>query len=321
MGSAGISSRLENNFTAIPGTEAWLSYRDASNNLWAGDFKGNIRITVNTPAPSGWGNTYTRAVIQNGLIDNLPNSPFTFNNYATAFGIRLDDVADNGSALTAYSKIDNVSRAALVVKNENRCGSLSNCGYENIGVYGAALGNRESRGVGAVLQNSNFNNLASVSLAYRDSSNRLWGGYFAGDVYIGRFPGLSTGGNVYAYNYFYNSDLALKKNLIRINDSLKKIESLNGYYFNWKDGNQPAVGLVAQEVQKVFPMSVSKSGEYLSVDYSTLIAPLVEAIKELSNKNDQIEAQNNRQQEEINRLNEKMNLFEQEIENLRAMIK
>ena len=51
--------------------------------------------------------------------------------------------------------------------------------------------------------------------------------------------------------------------------------------FNWKDSGRTSIGLIAQDVEKIFPEIVSTDEAGIkSVDYAKLIAPLIEAIKE-----------------------------------------
>jgi len=52
-------------------------------------------------------------------------------------------------------------------------------------------------------------------------------------------------------------------------------------HFAWKDSGQPSVGLIAEEVAKVYPELVEfENGEAKGVNYSALVAVLVEAHKE-----------------------------------------
>jgi len=81
------------------------------------------------------------------------------------------------------------------------------------------------------------------------------------------------------------SDERLKTNIQPLENSLEKISQLNGYTYNWKDPQKDAAlqtGVLAQEVQKVFPSLVKTSSEgQLSVNYSGLIPVLLEAVKDL----------------------------------------
>lgn len=82
------------------------------------------------------------------------------------------------------------------------------------------------------------------------------------------------------------SDENLKKDIHTIENALDKVKQLRGVDFNWKDNDQKSIGVVAQELQKVFPELVFDDGENLSVNYNGLIGVLIESIKELSNKID-----------------------------------
>jgi hypothetical protein len=93
------------------------------------------------------------------------------------------------------------------------------------------------------------------------------------------------------------SDSTLKRNMTPITSSLEKIISLNGYTYLWKEHteqykNQKEIqmGLMAQEVQKQFPLLVdtAKAG-YLYIDYQKMVVPLVEAVKELKAELDEKE--------------------------------
>ena len=89
---------------------------------------------------------------------------------------------------------------------------------------------------------------------------------------------------IYAAQFLYNSDIRLKQNIIPIKNSLSKILSLNGYTFDWKKDGKHDIGVIAQEVEKVFPDIVhtdEKTG-MKSVEYGNLVAPIIEAIKELA---------------------------------------
>ncbi len=97
------------------------------------------------------------------------------------------------------------------------------------------------------------------------------------------------------------SDVRFKKNLKNLENSLSKVGQLNGVSYEWRidefperkfiDKNQ--VGLIAQEVEKIFPELVHTDKEgYKSVDYAHLTPVLVEAIKELSNQVKTLQDQN-----------------------------
>ncbi len=81
-----------------------------------------------------------------------------------------------------------------------------------------------------------------------------------------------------------NSDARLKKNFHVLDGSLEKLIRLNGYHYQWINVNSDQsiqTGLIAQEVQKLFPELVKENNGTLSVNYTGLIPVMIESIKEL----------------------------------------
>jgi hypothetical protein len=81
-------------------------------------------------------------------------------------------------------------------------------------------------------------------------------------------------------------------------DATEKIQQLRGVTWEWREDApeeakaQPGLGVIAQDVEKVFPELVSTDEHgRKQVEYSGLIAPLIEAVKELDDRLKAIEAQ------------------------------
>jgi hypothetical protein len=55
------------------------------------------------------------------------------------------------------------------------------------------------------------------------------------------------------------------------------------------ENNRPALGVIAQEVEKVFPELISQESGYKSVRYNGLIGVLIEAVKELTQRIEKLE--------------------------------
>ena len=68
---------------------------------------------------------------------------------------------------------------------------------------------------------------------------------------------------------------------------------LNGKTYVRNDTGHRSAGLIAQDVQKALPEAVTTDvkQDRLTVNYNAVIGLLVEAIKELSDKVEQLEAQ------------------------------
>lgn len=83
------------------------------------------------------------------------------------------------------------------------------------------------------------------------------------------------------------SDQRLKTNFSPLQNSLNKLSQLRGYHYDWikKANSGLQTGLIAQDVQKIFPELVETDNEgFLSVNYIGLIPHLLEAIKDLKNQ-------------------------------------
>lgn len=171
---------------------------------------------------------------------------------------------------------------------------------------------------------------ANTSASYAPGINFHWSMIAAARIYMASNGAFVLGGQsditnnrrslfcseIYATGNVtaYYSDERLKTRIGNIDNALGIISSLSGFrYVNndlaksfGYDGDEVQLGISAQEVQAVLPEVVrqaafdidldspeqaSKSGEdYLTVDYSRLVPLLIEAIKELNNKVETLEA-------------------------------
>ncbi len=92
------------------------------------------------------------------------------------------------------------------------------------------------------------------------------------------------------YNFY--SDSRLKEKISKIKNPLNGILALDGIRFKWKSGleklgimSTPSYGVLAQDVEKIFPELIRKKEGYKTVNYNGLIGVLIEAIKEWSSRN------------------------------------
>ena len=88
------------------------------------------------------------------------------------------------------------------------------------------------------------------------------------------------------------SDARLKDNVETIPNALEKVCAMRGVNFTRNDNNdQPGTGVIAQEMQEVFPVVVKENDDEnntLSVSYGNLVGVLIEAIKELKQEIDEL---------------------------------
>jgi hypothetical protein len=110
--------------------------------------------------------------------------------------------------------------------------------------------------------------------------------FFAGSTTL--FNLYSNGNATLLGSLTQLSDARLKKTIAPLHNTLTKLIRLSGYSYYWKDtgrSKEQQIGLLAQEVQQLFPQLVQqdKAG-VLSVNYTGLIPVLIETVKELNIK-------------------------------------
>ena len=85
-----------------------------------------------------------------------------------------------------------------------------------------------------------------------------------------------------AVSFLTSSDRRLKTDLHILDSALERILSLHGYDFLWQSDGRRDIGIIAQEVEAVFPdlVHTDPNTGLKSVQYPNLIAPMIEAIRE-----------------------------------------
>lgn len=93
-----------------------------------------------------------------------------------------------------------------------------------------------------------------------------------------------------------SSDERLKKDVRTLDDALAKTTKLRGVSYTWKtdvNSEQPQIGVIAQEVEKIYPEFVHTDEEGMkSVNYAQMTAVLIEAVKALNTKINNLEKEN-----------------------------
>ena len=104
---------------------------------------------------------------------------------------------------------------------------------------------------------------------------------------VGVTGAMYVGGEIVAYAA---SDIKLKENISKIDNSLEKLSKISGYQYHWNKIAQEMyperttldVGVLAQEVKEIIPSAVvEREDGYLAVKYDKLIPLLIEAVKAL----------------------------------------
>jgi hypothetical protein len=82
-----------------------------------------------------------------------------------------------------------------------------------------------------------------------------------------------------------SSSITIKENLKELSNPLDKISQMNGFTYNKIGYDEIEIGLIAEEVQKIYPELVDYTNNKVSgVRYTRLTAVLVESVKQLNQK-------------------------------------
>ena len=112
-----------------------------------------------------------------------------------------------------------------------------------------------------------------------------------GSAYYG---GLAAGRLWTAVGALSGSDERLKQGIKTLDNALKKVISLRGVSFKWKNAQtspSSQIGLIAQEVETLFPELVENGPDGMKgVNYSGFVAVLIEALKEQQVQIDKLSA-------------------------------
>ena len=75
-----------------------------------------------------------------------------------------------------------------------------------------------------------------------------------------------------------------------LQDTLAKLAGIDGVSYNWKNNGKSTIGVIAQDVQAVYP-ELTTQGEHLTVNYNGLVGVLIRAVKELNGKVEELQRQ------------------------------
>ena len=113
------------------------------------------------------------------------------------------------------------------------------------------------------------------------------------------------------------SDRRLKRDWIALRGSAKKLNRIIPYTYYWKDGDssQPQLGVMAQDVEAVFPELVNvRNDGYKTVNYTGLIPPMLNVIQEQQRTIDTLRQQVAQQAQEAEKI-------QAELEEIRRLLR
>jgi hypothetical protein len=266
-----------------------------SSSIYQTDATQSNNITI--ISASAWGafqsassysaSIYTRDAGQDTLITQASASTWgafqSASSYSSSFYTTINTVS---SSLTTVSASANGAFASA--------STYSSSFYTTINTVSSSLTTTSASAAGAFASASSYSSSLSSSIS---ASTAIATGYsasaaitYAKLAVANTFTqnqiisgSLTVTGDVVAYA---SSDERLKDNIQLISNPIEKVQQLRGVEFDWNDKasikkGQHDYGVIAQDVQKVFPELISQRYDgYMGVDYDKMIGLLIEVVKE-----------------------------------------
>jgi len=249
-------------------------------------FSMNAQIRTNNTDASG---TYASAI---------GDATIATGNTSTAMGYGSEATADKSTAMGYFAKANGNFSTAMGRDSKANGVSSATIGFNTtasdygslvIGVYNSAGSSVTSSAIAFNTANTAFViGNGTASNAKSDAFKVM----FNGDATVGN--DLTVSGDIVV-----NSDMRLKANIISLGSTLYKLLQIDGKTYTMKrDAKQKQkIGVLAQDIEKVFPELVVENNGIKSVNYQGLVPVLINSIKEQ-------DAKINQQQVEIEKLKE-----------------
>jgi hypothetical protein len=271
-GNIGINSREQNSGGAVAALYFYntpYGWSTAAKTAIITEGVGNYTMSKLHICTNGVDDLTTSASVSNSRLTVMPWGAVGINNTNPA--ANLDIIGSLRITSQTYAAITSGTGIDIIYSG----GGTMSCG---------------TRGVGGVLTAATMGYAASTHTFYTgtNAGTNAMTINSSGQVGIGTAPSytLHVQGAIFAFaDITAFSDQRYKQNIVRLDHSLDAIRSLSGYSYtrqNYRPGERQ-IGLLAQEVKEVLPEAVSydSANDTYSVNYNCLMAPVVEAIKEL----------------------------------------
>ena len=121
---------------------------------------------------------------------------------------------------------------------------------------------------------------------------------------------INASANVRAASVILTSDIRYKTNIISLSGALDNLLKMNGYTYYWKDskmGTKLQYGVIAQELEKIYPEMVDESFGKKAVNYTELIPVIIESVKEQQQIIEALKAQISEEKAKYDELQKQIN--------------
>ena len=260
---SGLPSLVVESITEVGNTGIRLSSANA--NLY-GDIGNNaIDLTFsNNDVSSGATGDFSVALGENTTASGNHSTAVGYNSNATGtYSVAIG--ATNNSSGYASTTLGDSNLASGRASTAIGAGTIAeDFGMLSIGVWSSPLSQPNP-------DQFSYNNTALLIGNGPDADNRS-------NALQVLFDGTTT----IAGDLNVNSDARLKANIVSLGRTLAKLLQIDGKSYTMKkdESEKQKIGLLAQDIEKVFPELVSESNGIKSVNYQGLVPVLINAMKE-----------------------------------------
>lgn len=290
LGHSALNTAYDGNLNVAVGNEAGLTSVYSDRNVLIGH-----KAMRGTGPSSGSGNNND---------DNIAIGVETlFNvNFGNMNNIAIGNFAMRGASFSCSNNIAIGYSAGYTANNGGNLFLGHQSGYLNTGngnlFLGHSAGYNETGNNKLYIENSNSSapliggdfvtDKIGINRLITDLASRSEKFQVSGDAYIS--------GNLVVNTTSYSSDIRYKKNIQNLENPLSLLKKIRGtrYVFNTEIYPEmptfSQIGLIAQEVEIVYPELVKTDANgYKSVDYARLTPILLEAVKVLNQRLEEVE--------------------------------
>jgi hypothetical protein len=199
-------------------------------------------------------------------------------NFSTAMGESTTASGDNSTAMGESTTASDFGSTVIGQFNSSGSTVTNSATAFNTANTAFVIGNGTASNAKSDAFKVMFNGDATVS-------NDLT---VSGDTTVGN--DLTVNGNVNVGDVNVSSDARLKSNIVSLGSTLAKLLLIDGKSYTMKKDGKQKIGVLAQDIQKVFPELVSTDdNEMLAVNYQGLVPVLINALKEQDDKISRLE--------------------------------
>ena len=273
------ASSFEGDGSSLTGIDA-TALKDSGGNVKAQANPGGVVITGVATATTFVGDL-TGDVTGNtsGTAGGLTGTPnITVGSVTAASGAFSGDVSVGGTL--SYQDVSHIDAVGIITAQQGIQVLANGIHVTGIVTVGSATSITDGA-ISATRFHGDGSNLTGIDATTLTDSG--------GNIKVQANPGgVVITGVATATDFDSTSDERLKTNIQVVDGALDKVNRLRGVSFEWKESGEPSYGVIAQELESVLPEPVH-GDDPKRVNYNGIIGVLIESIKELSARVDELE--------------------------------